>query len=414
MKNITLIISVSAFLGLVLLPAAYADEKVCKNNKIHYKSCDNQIGWYIGGEIGQATTDIDGRDLNLFYQQSGLSANSIAVDDSDTAFSVFAGYQFSTHFAIEGGYIDLGERSVSFTGEDTDIASFYDDAEHIYPQSGAGPSLAVVGAWPLSESIKVSAKLGYFDWEGDYITSEKTNDVGSDSTSGGDVWFGGELNYRVNNSFQVYLSAQYFELERDKITNIALGVRYYFGDEQNIKAPVVMKRVAAKLTKSRAIKTKHVLDSDKEGVFDNLDACPDSNINHQVDEKGCVVLQEQLFDFALTVYFANDSSDIPDKYQNKIAELASLINKYEIKGLKVYGHTSAPGTRSYNQKLSEERALSISKVLVDKFNIDAQTIEPIGKGETELIDKANNETAHNVNRRIELKIAERLLLPGKK
>lgn len=420
MRNKTLIKGFCVLLCSVILPISYANEQTCNDKETHYKNCDNQIGWYIGGELGRATTDIDGADLDHFYQQSGLSANSISVDDSDVAFSVFTGYQFSTHFAIEGGYIDLGERSVSFTGEDTDVNSFYDNAEHVYPQSGAGLSLAVVGAWPITESVKISAKLGYLDWEGDYITSEQSNEVGNDSISGGDIWFGGELNYRVNDSFQAYLSAQRFELERDKITHIALGVRYYFGHEESSKikshskSPVVMKTAATKQVTTKPIKAKPILDSDKDGVVDDIDACPDSNINHVVDDKGCVVLQEQLFDFALTVYFANDSSEISEEYQGRIGKLASFINKYEVKSLKVYGHTSAPGIRSYNQKLSEERAMSVGKVLADKFNIDIQIIEPIGKGERELIDKTNTEAAHQVNRRIELSITEQLVLPVKK
>jgi len=420
MKNKILIRSACVLLGSVILPISYANEHVCNDKDIHYKNCDNQIGWYIGGELGRATTDIDGADLDGFYQQSGLSVNSIAVDDSDIAFSVYTGYQFSTHFAIEGGFLDLGERSVSFIGQDIDVTKFYDNAEHIYPQSGSGLSLAVVGSWPITESVKISAKLGYLNWEGDYITSEQMNEVGNDSISGSDIWFGGELNYRVNDRFQVYLSAQRFELERDETTNIALGVRYYFGNEESSKTKssskptAVMKTAATQQAIIKATEVKPVLDSDKDGISDDIDACPNSNISHRVDENGCVVMQEQLFNFALTVYFANNSSEISNEYQSKIEKLASCINKYKVKNLKVYGHTSAPGGRSYNQKLSEERAISVGKVLVDKFNIDTQIIEPIGKGETELIDKANTEAAHRVNRRIELNIIEQLVLPVKK
>jgi len=410
MKNKTIFCRFSALLAVVLLPVSYASEQVCENDEVNYKSCDNQVGWYLGGEIGNATTDIDGADLDNFYQQSGLSANSIAVDDSDTAFSVFAGYQFSTHLAIEGGYIDLGERSVSFTGETTDLGAFYDNAEHVYPQSGAGLSLAVVGAWPITESLKVSAKLGYLDWEGDYLTTEQSNNVGRDSISGGDIWIGGELNYRASDKFQLYLSAQRFELARDETTNIALGVRYYFGEQQGSKRKSPTKPPVFK----KAVVSKPALDSDNDGVIDVADACPKSNITHRVDNKGCVVMAEQLFDFSLIIYFANDSSEIPEQYQSKIDELADFIQKYKVKNLKVYGHTSAPGSSAYNQKLSEKRALSVGEVLAQKFNIDAQIIEPIGKGETELIEQGNTEAAHQINRRIELNITERLLLPSKK
>lgn len=207
----------------------HVDKQACNDGEAHYKSCDSQTGWYIGSETGYAITSVDNNNLNRFYHDNGITANTINVDDSDIAFSFFGGYQFSTHFAVEGGYLNLGERAVTFSGESTDLIGFYDNAEHIYPQSGKGLSVAVVGSFPLSESFKVSAKLGYFDWEGDYITSEQGANVGRDAISGEDIWFGGEVNYRVNDDFQVYASAQRFALSRHTTTNIALGIRYYFG-----------------------------------------------------------------------------------------------------------------------------------------------------------------------------------------
>ena len=279
-------------LSLFILPFAYADQQKCQEKTANYQACDNHLGWYIGGDIGYATTDINGSDLDGFYQQSGISASSIDVDDNDMAFSLFSGYQFSTNFAVEGGYIDLGERSLTFTGQDSDLANFYDNAEHVYPQSGDGYSIAIVGSWALSESFKVSAKLGYFDWEGDYITAEQSNQVGSDSISGGDIWFAGEVNYRVNDSFQLYLTAQRFELERDETINFAFGIRYYFGDEQGHKIkkkqtkPIEQQKTTFnKVLAVEPIK-KLIIDSDKDGVFDRIDQCPNSDISYQVDEKG--------------------------------------------------------------------------------------------------------------------------------
>jgi OOP family OmpA-OmpF porin len=410
--------NLTAVYGLLLLPFAQAYDQVCKESDgVHYKSCDNQLGWYIGTDIGFASTDISSNNLDNFYQASGVSANSIDIDDTDMAFSVFGGYQFSSYFAVEGGYVDLGERSVTFTGEGTDIASFYDNAEHVYPQSGKGLSVTLVGSLPLSESFKVSAKLGYFDWKGNYNTAEQSTNVGSDTISGGDIWFGGEINYRVDDDIQVYVSAQRFELSRDTTTNIALGIRYYFGGESESRKSVKVKQLAAQRHPIKEEKPQPVaviLDSDKDGIVDSVDSCPDSIPLHQVDVEGCTKMEMQVFSFNLTIYYERDSSEIPQEYQGKIAELATFIKHNEVKTLKVYGHASAPGTRSYNQGLSQKRAESVGKVLAEQFTIDSQIIVPIGKGETELVNTANTEAAHNVNRRIELRITERLVSPVKK
>ena len=218
--------------GLCLLTSpSYANEDGCTNDEseIHYKLCDSHMGWYIGGQLGYAQTDISQGDIDTFYNKTGFEANSIDIDDSDFAFSLMAGYQFTTHWAVEGAYIDLGERRIDFTGSTEDLGDFYDNVEHVYPQSGNGLSLAIVGSWPISEDFKLSGKLGYWRWEGDYTTYDANSDVGSDTIKGNDVWFGAELNYRLNERTQVYLTAQRFSLDRDDNNAFGLGIRYYFG-----------------------------------------------------------------------------------------------------------------------------------------------------------------------------------------
>jgi len=389
----------------VFTATAHAQTQTCESDikaeeqTYHYQACDNQVGWFIGGQLGYAVTDVSQKDINYFYQQSELEASSINVDDADTSTSVFVGYQFNTHWALEAAYIDLGEREVSFTGATTDRDAFYDNAEHVYPQSADGLSFAIVGSWPFMDNFKLSGKLGYWHWKGDYTTFENSSTVGDDSVNGNDLWLGAELNYRLSERTQLYVSAQRFRLERDNNNAYSLGIRYYFGDEGK-KKPV----------KSEPIVVLP-LDSDKDGVLDLNDSCPDSNIAHQVDTKGCVIMAEQLFEFSLTVYFANNSSDISSEYQEKIKALSTFITEHNVEHLKVYGHTSAPGSKAFNLVLSQQRAESVSKTLVEQFGIDSQVVEPIGLGETKLLDSANTEKAHALNRRIELSIVERLMQP---
>lgn len=235
LKN-TIKLSAVGFI-LAALPT-YANENHCKNDgrEINYKHCDSQLGWYIGGQLGFAKTDVSQSDIDNFYDETGFDANSINVDDSDLAFSLMAGYQFNTYWALEGAYIDLGERRVDFTGRAEDLNEFYDNVEHVYPQSGDGLSLALVGSWPISEDFKLSGKLGYWRWEGDYTTYDANGDVGSDSLKGNDVWFGAELNYRLTKRTQVYLTAERFNLDRDDNNVLGLGFRYYFGGNEQSQA----------------------------------------------------------------------------------------------------------------------------------------------------------------------------------
>ena len=65
-------------------------------------------------------------------------------------------------------------------------------------------------------------------------------------------------------------------------------------------------------------------------------------------------------------------------------------------------------------KLSQHRAQSVADVLQVKFTIDENIIEAIGRGEEELFDTSDTYNAHQLNRRIELNIEEKAMLPVKR
>ena len=66
----------------------------------------------------------------------------------------------------------------------------------------------------------------------------------------------------------------------------------------------------------------------------------------------------------------------------------------------VAGHTDAAGSATYNQDLSERRADSIKRYLVDKSGISATDLVTVGYGKTKLKDPAN--PMAEVNRRVQV------------
>ena len=66
----------------------------------------------------------------------------------------------------------------------------------------------------------------------------------------------------------------------------------------------------------------------------------------------------------------------------------------------VAGHTDAAGTDSYNQNLSERRADSIKRYLVEKFDIPAGNLVTVGYGKTK--PKDPNAPLDPVNRRVQV------------
>lgn len=401
--------------GMLFTPSVYASLSDCnydadKQGKLIAEgSCKVSRTWFVGGDLGQAKTHISAENLEQFFQLSALNAEVVSIDKSDAAYQVYAGYQFYDAFALQAGYIDLGERSARFLGNTQDQSAFFDNLEHVYPESGAGAFIAAIGTYSISDEVKLSGKLGYLSWKADYVTNTLQNNVGMDKHSGNDLFLGAELGYQWSESWVLYGAYHRFKFDRDTNSMLSFGARYYFA---NSPQTVAAKPAATPAPKPvPAVAKKVELDTDADGVLDKYDDCPNSEIQYLVDNKGCTILAEQFVSYKLTLNYANDSAEIAESYHSKIAELAEFIRKYNVKKLVVYGHTSAPGSKAYNQKLSEKRAISLAKVLDKRFGINPSIIVPVGKGEMELLDVSGSQAAHDKNRRIELAIEERLIVP---
>lgn len=183
----------------------------------------------------------------------------------------------------------------------------------------------------------------------------------------------------------------------DKYTDAIaqVGLIYFFGaNEQVAKVePVAYVAPVAK-------------DSDKDGVIDSVDQCPNTPRADKVDKVGCTIFTKEQLSYRLLVNFDNDKADVKPEFYGEIAKVATFLKQYPQVDVTIDGHTSAAGSAPYNQKLSEKRAQAVAKLLVSKYGIDAKRLQPVGYGETKLLDKSNTAKAAQMNRRIEINIDE--------
>jgi adhesin transport system outer membrane protein len=147
-----------------------------------------------------------------------------------------------------------------------------------------------------------------------------------------------------------------------------------------------------------------VLDTDKDGVPDHQDLCPNTPITDKVDEKGCSIFDEKEINQTLKIEFDVDSSVVKQEYKAAIGELADLLKRFPETVVEIQGHASKQGSARYNRELSQRRADSVAKVLIEEFGIAADRVTSIGYGFSRpLLDFLTPE-AHSVNRRIEAKV----------
>ncbi len=104
------------------------------------------------------------------------------------------------------------------------------------------------------------------------------------------------------------------------------------------------------------------------------------------------------------IYYDYNSADIRDDAAEELDNLLTLLNDNSDMRIELSSHTDARGDAKYNQKLSQKRAESAKKYIVDR-GIGDDRIIPKGYGESRLIvENANSEEEHQKNRRTEFKI----------
>jgi outer membrane protein OmpA-like peptidoglycan-associated protein len=104
----------------------------------------------------------------------------------------------------------------------------------------------------------------------------------------------------------------------------------------------------------------------------------------------------------LEITFDYNSAEISRKSLPLVQSLGRALVSADLKGSTfiVAGHTDAAGSETYNQDLSERRADSIKKYLVDKYGIVGTDLVTVGYGKSKLKDPAN--PLAEVNRRVQV------------
>src|SRR5262249_18445863 len=99
-------------------------------------------------------------------------------------------------------------------------------------------------------------------------------------------------------------------------------------------------------------------------------------------------------------HFATNKATIyPDSFPmlNEIADV--LKSRGEIR-VRIEGHTDIRGGLKKNMKLSQDRADSVRKYLIDR-GVDPTHMEPRGFGPTQPIDSNKTASGREANRRVE-------------
>lgn len=137
-------------------------------------------------------------------------------------------------------------------------------------------------------------------------------------------------------------------------------------------------------------------DSDRDGVTNDRDRCPNTPRGAKVDERGCWVVE---------VRFDSGKWDIKYEYYSVLNEAALVLEKNPGVKVEIQGHTDIVGNAQFNQRLSEKRAKSVMDYLA-AHGVDKSQLSAKGYGSSRPIASNKTPEGRAKNRRIELKVLE--------
>lgn len=141
------------------------------------------------------------------------------------------------------------------------------------------------------------------------------------------------------------------------------------------------------------------VDSDKDGVFDPQDKCPNTPSGFKVDADGCPLKA------TLHLHFATDSNKVDAEGTAKVNEFAAFLKDSSAYKATIVGHTDSTGSDKYNKKLSEKRAEKVKSMLVEQ-GVAADRLTASGEGEKMPVATNKTKEGRAENRRIEVELCQ--------
>ncbi|MDX1593228.1 MAG: OmpA family protein [Gammaproteobacteria bacterium] len=103
------------------------------------------------------------------------------------------------------------------------------------------------------------------------------------------------------------------------------------------------------------------------------------------------------------ITFGTDRSDIRPDFQPVLDSVVKVAKEFDDTALRISGHTDSTGSDSYNQRLSELRALTVKDYLTMR-GVDPNRLTAIGYGENYPIADNGTEAGRAMNRRVEVEM----------
>jgi len=139
------------------------------------------------------------------------------------------------------------------------------------------------------------------------------------------------------------------------------------------------------------------IDSDSDGIVDYKDKCQGTEEGLSVDPNGCPLKS------TLKLHFNPNSDKIKVASNDEIKRFAKFMRENKLYKAKITGHTDSIGKAVTNMKLSQQRAKATKNALVAE-GVEASRLSTAGRGELDPIESNRLKEGRQANRRIEVEL----------
>lgn len=194
-------------------------------------AADTANPWYLGANLGTVNTGASSANLQQSLTSQGYNVTSVNVDKPGTGWKIYGGFQFHPNWAVELGYVDLGEvtSNVTATGI-TNVNTLVQDALNAHDFSARGLTFDLLGMVPAGP-ILLFARAGGMHYKADVRVQETNTGISASA-----VEWGTGAHYGVGVKLPVYeervnLRGEWerFHVNGEWIDLYSIGAEFHFG-----------------------------------------------------------------------------------------------------------------------------------------------------------------------------------------
>ncbi|MEL4400489.1 Ig-like domain-containing protein [Shewanella algae] len=187
-------------------------------------SFNAQARWSVNLNLGYSHARLSESDIN---QALPAEVKLTELDKDDFAWSVALNYQASDAWALQFGYLDLGETSLMLAGSTLDPQALQQSLANLGPQLASGVTAGAEYRFWRYHDWSFSLNGGIFIWESDFSSQWLQQELRYDD-SGVDFYWGLGSQYQLSEQWAIRADYRRYMLDRNQVDGVFIGLEFFF------------------------------------------------------------------------------------------------------------------------------------------------------------------------------------------